>query len=203
LEAHGFPPLQNAATAVLGRPSSQITHERNPGPNGRLSQPTGVNSKPRRVPEDDVSEGSTEYDAKFAAPHSSSEGEVASLEHERIMQPERQPSVSLTAQSERDQRIAQLTDDSELALKSALLEQVKANAADRARLELREHEDRLRLTDAEKDLIKSKAEADTLRAQTGDETRMLSERVRVLEGGVASKWWNEKSIESMECRNEG
>jgi hypothetical protein len=220
-----------------------------------------VNSKPRRVPEDDVSEGSTEYDAKFAAPHSSSEGEVASLEHERIMQPERQLSVSLTAQSERDQRIAQLTDDSELALKSALLEQVKANAADRARLELREHEDRLlaqtslvkqrdaelvdmqarfdelllsrdqqigkyerelanvratleaneseleavrlRLTDTEKDLIKSKAEADTLRAQTGDETRMLTERVRVLEGGVASKWWNEKSIESMECRNEG
>jgi hypothetical protein len=181
------------------------------------------------------------------------------------MQPERRLSVSLTAQSERDQRIAQLTD--ELALKSALLEEVKANAADRARLELREHEDRLlaqtslvkqrdvelvdmqaeldelllsrdqqigkyekelanvrakleaneseleavrlRLTDAEKGLIKSKAEADTLRTQTAtglvsrDEGRMLLERMRVLEGEVASKWWNEKNIESMECRNEG
>jgi hypothetical protein len=54
---------------------------------------------------------------------------------------ERQLSLFLTAQTERDLRIARLTD--ELALKSALLEQVKANAAERARLELREHEDRL------------------------------------------------------------
>jgi hypothetical protein len=44
---------------------------------------TGVNSKPRRVPEDDVSEGSTEYHAKFAAPHSCSEGDVTRLEFER------------------------------------------------------------------------------------------------------------------------
>jgi hypothetical protein len=96
---------------------------------------TGVNSKPRRVPEDDVRDGSTEYHGKFAAPHSSSEGEVTGLELERRL------SVLLAAQTERDQRIARLTD--ELTLKSALLEQVKANAAERARLELREHEDRL------------------------------------------------------------
>jgi hypothetical protein len=51
---------------------------------------------------------------KFAAPHSPSEGEVTRLELER------QLSVSLAAQTERDRRIAQLTD--ELALKSALLE---------------------------------------------------------------------------------
>jgi chromosome segregation ATPase len=223
---------------------------------------TGVNSKPRRVREDDVSEGSTEYHGKFAAPHSSYEGEVTRLELER------QLSVSLAAQTERDQRIARLT---------ALLEQAEADAAKRAGLELREHADRLlmqtslveqrdaelvdmqaklrdmqakldelllsrdqeigqyekkfanvraklktneseleavqlRLTDAEKDLAKSKAEADTLRAQTAtssvnrDEdqvTRRLMERMRAIEAEVASKRWNEKSIAEMECRNEG
>jgi len=240
---------------------------------------------PRRVPEDDVSEGSTEYHAKLVAPHSSSEGEVTSLEYERIrvMQLERQLSASLTAQTERDQQITQLT--AKLAVKSALLEQSEANAAEaaeaakRAGLELREHSDqlliqtsqvkqsdielkymqarlgdmqakldrldelllsrdqqigqhekelanmraklgskeseleaiRLRLTDAEKDSIKSKAEADTLRAQTAtgswnrDEdqvTRRLMERLRAIEDDVASKRWNEKRIEDMECRNE-
>jgi hypothetical protein len=81
------------------------------------------NSNPRRVPEDDVSEGSTEYHAKFAAPYSSSVGEVARLELERL-------SVSLAVQTERDQRTARLTD--ELALKSALLEQADANAKEAA-----------------------------------------------------------------------
>jgi uncharacterized coiled-coil DUF342 family protein len=84
----------------------------------------------------------------------------------------------------------------------------------RAKLEANESEleaVRLRLTDAEKGLAESKAEADTLRAQTatgsvnrdrGQVTRMLMERMRALEE-VASKRWNEKSIEEMECRNEG
>jgi hypothetical protein len=102
---------------------------------------TGVNSKPRRVPEDDVGEGSTEYHAKFAAPHSSSEGEVTRLLLERV---ERQLSISLAAQTERDQRNARLTD--EFALKSTLLEKAEANAAEAARragLKLREHADRL------------------------------------------------------------
>jgi hypothetical protein len=71
---------------------------------------------------------------------------------------------------------------------------------------------RLRLADAEKGLTKSKAEADTLRAQTatgfvnrddGQVTRRLMERMRVIEAEMASKRWNEKSIEEMECRNEG
>jgi chromosome segregation ATPase len=71
---------------------------------------------------------------------------------------------------------------------------------------------RLRLTDAEKGLTKSKAEAERLRAQnaTGsvnrDEdqvTRRLLERMQAIEAEVASKRWNEKSIEEMECRNEG
>jgi len=227
---------------------------------------TGVNSKPRRVPEDNVSEGSTKYHAKFTTPYSSSEGEITRSELER------QLSVSLAAQTERDHRIAQLTD--ELAMKSALLEQAEANAVEtarragpelredandrrlmrtspvkqrdvelvdmqakldelllshnqqigqyekeltsvRAKLEAKESEleaVRLRLTDAEKGWTKSKAEADTLRAQTAtgsvnrDEdqvTRRLIERMRAIEAEVASKRWNEKSIEDMECRNEG
>ena len=221
---------------------------------------TDVNIKPRRVQEHDVSEGSTEYNRKFAAPHSSSE-EVTRLKLER------QLSESFATQIERDKRIAQLTD--ELALKSALLDQAEVNAAEAAKhagLELREHADRLltqtslvkqrdaelldmqtrlnelilirdqkheeeltnvrskleakeseleavrlRLTDAEKGWIKSKAEADTLRSQTAtgsmnrDEdqvTSRLLERVRVIEAEMVSKRWNEKRIEEMECRNE-
>jgi hypothetical protein len=128
-----LPPLYRAAL-----PPCRLLTSETPGPNGRSLELTGVNSRPRHVPEDDVSEGSTEYHAKFAAPHSSSEGEVARLELER------QLSGSLATQTERDQRIAQLTD--ELALKSALLEQSEINAAEaakRAGLELREHADRL------------------------------------------------------------
>jgi len=223
-----------------------------------------MKSKPRRVPEDDAGEGSTEYHAKFVAPHSS-EGELARLELER------QLSVSLAAQTERERRVTRLTD--ELALKNTLLEQSEASATEvskRAGLELRKHADRLltqtslgmqkdaelvnlqarldelllsrdqqieqyekelenlraklktneseleavrlRLTDAEKGWTKSRAEADTLRAQTAtgsvnrDEdqaTNGLMERLRALEAEVASKRWNEKSIQEMECRNEG
>ena len=276
-DAHSSFPLQGATTATpaaSGRPASpQITHKRNPGPYDLPLKPEGVNSMPRRVPEDDVSKGSTEDHAKLvaAAPHSSSEGEVGILEYEGMIWLERQLSALLTAQNERDQQITQLT--AKLAVKSALLEQAEANAvkaaesaadtANRAGLELREHADqllmqtslvkqrdvelrymqvrldqqivehekelenmrarlgskeseleaiRLRLTDAEKDLIKSKAEADTLRAQTAatgsvnrDEhqvTRRLMEHVRAIKGEMASKLWNEKSTEDMECRNE-
>ena len=92
----------------------------------------------------------------------------------------------------------------------------------RSKLEAKESEleaVRLRLTDAEKGWTKSKAEANTLRAQTAtssvnrDEdpvTRRLMERMRAIEAEIASKRWNEKgieenekSIEEMECRNEG
>ena len=131
LETHGAPPLRKVTPVVLGRPAfPQITHERNPGPNVWPSQPT-------RVPEGDVGEGSIGYHAKSAAPRSS-EGDVARLELEWRL------SESLSAQTERDQRIAQLID--ELALKNALLGQAEANAteaAKRAGLELREHADRL------------------------------------------------------------
>ena len=212
-----------------------------------------MNNRPRQVQEDYISEGSTEYYAQFAAPHSSSKGEVATFELEP------QLSASLAVQTERDQRIAQLTD--ELALKSSLLEQAEANAAKaadrlimqtslverkdielvdvqakldqlvasrdqqvgqyekeltnmRAKLGAKESEleaVRLRLMDAEKGWTKSKAEADTLRAQTAtgsvnrnedQVTRRLLERVRAIEAEMVSKLWNEKSIEEMECRNE-
>jgi hypothetical protein len=181
----------------------------------------------------------------------------------------------LAAQTERDHRIAQLTD--ELALKSALLEQAEANAVEaarhagpeprkhaddrrpmrtslvkqtdvelvdvqarlgdvqarfgdmqakldelllphgqligqyekeladvRARLEEKESEleaVRLRLADAEKGWTKSKAEADTSRAQTAagpvnrDEdqvARRLMERVRAMEVQMASMRLNER-----------
>ena len=62
------------------------------------------------------------------------------------MELERQLSVLLAAQSERDQLIARQTD--ELALKSALLEQAEANAVETARRagsDLREYVDDQRL----------------------------------------------------------
>ncbi|KAN0116249.1 hypothetical protein V8E52_006074 [Russula decolorans] len=73
---------------------------------------------------------------------------------------------------------------------------------------------RLRLTDAEDGWAKSKAEADTLRAGTqaaaglvnmdvDRDMRRLMERVRSVEAEMSSLRGNEKSIESMECRNEG
>ena len=113
------------------------------------TQPAAPSTGPRPASvssssgEGGVSKGSTDYHAKFAVPHSSSNGEASSLESERFMELKRQLSVSLAAQTERDQRIAQLT--GELGLKSALLEQVKATAAEgqkRARLELSEQQDR-------------------------------------------------------------
>ena len=85
----------------------------------------------------------------------------------------------------------------------------------RAKLEAKEFEldaVRLRLADAEKGWTRSKGEADTLRAQTAtgsadrdadQVTRRLMERVRAIEAEMVSKRWNEKSIEEMECRNEG
>jgi hypothetical protein len=247
----------------------QITQEQNSSSNGLPSQPTGANGKPRGVPEeDDDGEDSAEYHAKFVAPYPSSEGEVARLDRERLVELERRLSATLAAQTERDQRLAQLTD--ELAVKSALLEQAEANAANAAKATRRvglEHVDRLlaqaeqkdadlvnmqaklddvllsrdqhmrahkqrigqyetaelevrkseleavrsRLTDAEMGWVKSRIEADTLRALTvagrvsPDEdriTRGLVERMRAVEVEVASLRCSEKSSEAMESRNE-
>ena len=70
-----------------------------------------------------------------------------------------------------------------------------------------------RLTDAEESLTRSKAEAEALRAQTvtgsvnGDQDqvslRTVMERIRAIEAEIGLEGWNEKSIEEMECRNEG
>jgi hypothetical protein len=84
-----------------------------------------------------------------------------------------------------------------------------------AKLKARESEFaavRLRLTDAEVGWAKSKAEADALRAaqsaagpvnaDVGRVMHTLMERVRAMEADLASKRRDEKSMESMECRNE-
>jgi chromosome segregation ATPase len=135
-----------------------------------------VNGKPRRVPgEDDESEGSAEYRTKSAMPGASSEGEVARLVLDRLVGLERQLSATLAAQTERDQRLAQLTD--ELTLKSALLEHTETNAAEatkRAGLELREHADRL--SELEQQL------SATLTAQT-----VRDQRLAQLTDGLALK----------------
>ena len=135
--AHGAS-FQNAIPGKLDHTVSlQMTYERNPGPNGLSSRPTGVNDEPRRVLEDGDGKGSAECRANFVAPYPYS-GEVARFELER------QLSVSLVTQTERDQRIAQLAD--ELALKNTLLEQSEANAAEakkREGLELRELQETL------------------------------------------------------------
>jgi hypothetical protein len=120
-----FPAIRYSAVSGRAASLQQIIHERNPSPNGRPFELTGVNSKPRRVPEGNVGEGSTEYSAKFVVPHSSSE--VTRLELEWRL------SVSLAAQTEQDQRIAQLIDELTLALKSALLEQAEVNAVEAVR----------------------------------------------------------------------
>ena len=88
-----------------------------------------------------------------------------------------------------------------------------------AKLETRESElaaVRLRLADAEVGWAKSKAEADTLRASAGTQAATglvnmdvdqvmsrLLERVRTVEAEIALLRGNEKSIEDLECSNEG
>ncbi len=99
----------------------------------------------------------------------------------------------------RDQRIGQY--EEELANVRAKLE------AKKSELEAV----RLRLTDAEIGWAKSKAEADTLRPLTTaaaspvnmDEDRVMRRLMGCMQAEMASLRWNEKSIESMECRNEG
>ncbi len=85
----------------------------------------------------------------------------------------------------------------------------------RAELEARKSElavVNLRLTDVENGLAKSKTEAGTSGAKAAvnivntDEDgvmQRLTERMRAMEAEIASRRWNEKSIEMMECRNEG
>ena len=134
---HGASPFQKATPPEgLDRPTSlQITREQNPSLSGLPSRPTGASSRPRRVSEEDVhGEGSTEHHARLVAPNVPSK-EITRLEERRLIELERQLSETLVAKTERDWRIARLTD--ELVLKSVLLEQA-AEEKKRAGLELRE-----------------------------------------------------------------
>jgi chromosome segregation ATPase len=89
--------MQKASSAVSGRPaSSWITREQNPGPNDRPLEHAVVSD-----PEDGVIGGSTEYHANLSAPHSSTEG-VTRLELER------QLSVSVSVQTERDEELVDM-----------------------------------------------------------------------------------------------
>ena len=118
--AHGDSLVHKTTPEELDNPTSQqITREQNDG-----------------------CEGSTEHLAKLVAPDAPSGGETARLEDGRLIELERQLSETLVVKTERDRRIAQLTD--ELALKNALLEQAEANVAaaaeakKNAELEIRE-----------------------------------------------------------------
>ena len=144
--AHGASPFQTNIPEILAhRASPQINPEQNPSLNDLPSQPPGVDDKPRCVTEEgDNSEGSTEHHAKLVVHDVSSEKEVTQLEHERLTELVRQPSATLAAQTERDRRVVQLTE--ELVQKSALLEQAEANVAEakrRAGLEQREMQAKL------------------------------------------------------------
>jgi len=132
---HGAPSFQRATPEKLGLPASpQITRERNSSSNDLPSQPSGANDKPRHIAEDDDdSGGSRGHYAKLVVPGVSPEKEISRLEDERFVELERKLSAMQAAQTERDQRIAQLTD--ELAQNSALLRQSEANRELQAKLD--------------------------------------------------------------------
>ena len=142
--AHGGSPFRKATPKEQDNSSAQqITREQNPTVNGLPSRSTGASGRPRRVlEEDDDRKGSTQHHAKLVTPNAPSGRETARLEDGRLIELERQLSETLAVKTERDRRIAQLTDG--LALKSALLEQAEANATaaaegkKNAELELRE-----------------------------------------------------------------
>ncbi len=124
--AHGSPSSPGAMPEELDLPASPgIIHERSPSSNDLPSQPPGVNDKSRYIAEDDDGKGSTGHNANLVAPEVSPEKEIAQLGDERLVEVERKLSAVLSAQSERDRLIAQLTD--ELAQNSALLRQSEAN----------------------------------------------------------------------------
>ena len=144
------------------------------------------------------------YRAKLAALEASSEGEVVRLERERLLELERRLAATLAVQAERDRRLAQLSE--ELALKSTLLDQAEANAAEATKhaglleethvrvlrdhtdiqerhaaldAELREHADRLL---AQTSLVQQK-DAELANVQTQLDELLLSreQHVRALE----------------------
>ena len=129
--------------------------------------------------ENDDGEGSTEHHTKIVAPDASSGKEIARLEHGRLIELERQLSETLVAKTERDRRIAQLTD--ELAMKNALLEQAQANEAkleERAGIELRELQAKLDESLLSRELALQQAEANgEEKKRTGLELRELQAKL--------------------------
>ncbi len=114
--AHGAPSFQRATPEELDDTSPRITHERNPSSNDLPSQPSGVNDKPRDI---------AGHHAKLVAPDVSSEKEIARSEDERLVKLERKLSAVLAAQTERDQRMSQLTDGLERKLSAMVAAQTK------------------------------------------------------------------------------
>ena len=157
--------LSDTHAAHFASPFQKATPEEQEDPTSQSSQlpwrPTGASGRPRRVPEeDDDGEGSTEHHARIVAPDAPSGKEIARLEYGRLIELERQLSETLVAKTERDRRIAQLTD--ELALKSALLEQAQAYAAkleERTGLELRKLQAKLDESLLSRDLVLQQTEA--------------------------------------------
>ena len=145
-------------------------------------------------PEGDDNEMSTEKH-EFAAPHSSFEGEATRLEHER------QLSISPAPQTERDQRIAQLTED--LALKSALLEQAESSEANaveekrRARLDLVDTKLKLKSTEAK--LKNTVAKLDELLLSFDQHTGRLEEELANVHAKLEAK---ESELEAKESELE-
>ena len=148
-----------------GATTPQITHEKNLSLNGLPSQPTGVDDKSGCVPQEYAdSENTTKHLAKLMAPVAS-EKEVVWLGHGRLIAPERQLSETLVGQTERDRRIAQLTD--QLVQKNAQLEQAEANVAEvtnRAGLKQRKLQAQLDELLLSRDKILERAQSATFRA---------------------------------------
>ena len=185
-DARAASPFQ-ISTEELGYPAFlQITRDSvvSEIPDGLRSQLKSVNGKTRVDPEnlkDDDDEGLAEY-----LPDFSSEREVTRLECERVVELERQLLAMLAAQTERDQRLTELTE--ELAQKSALLERAEANAAEakkRAGLEPRELADRLHAQSSleHKDavLVRMQAKLDELVVSRDHHVRALGQAQSALQ----------------------
>jgi chromosome segregation ATPase len=235
----------------MDRPASpQITRERDPGLNDRVSQPAKLlapdTSSEKRLIELErqlleMRAAQTELDRHIAqlTDHLVKKGALleqaeanAAEVKKRAGLVQRELQARLDALDKlllsRDQALEQARS----ALQKATFRAAEANersqpacehetelAEVHAKLEARESElaaVRLRLTDAEDGWAKSKAwqaEADTLRAQTAAAglvntevdrvMHRLMERMRSMEAEMSLLRGNEKSIESMECRNEG
>ena len=235
-EAHGASHLRKATPAVLGRPAFlQITHE------GDVSEGSiGYHAKsaaPHSYPEGDVAR--LDLEQQLSVSLAARDQRIVQLTDELALKSAlveqaeasateaakraglelREHADRLLMQSSRvKQRDVELRDMQAKPLsRDQQIEPYEKELSNvRVKLEAKESELEavcLRLADAEKGWMKSKAEADALRAQTAagfvnrDEDqviiRRLMERMRAIELEMASIRWNEKGIEAMECRNEG